>query len=49
MIPQNKVLKKNIKIPIVTCDDFMMPFAVFGLTKVAKEQGDGLQKQRWKF
>jgi ABC-type uncharacterized transport system substrate-binding protein len=26
--------------PIITCDDFMMPFAVFGLTKVAREQGE---------
>jgi ABC-type uncharacterized transport system substrate-binding protein len=33
------IIEKNIKIPVVTCDDFMMPYAVFGLTKVAKEQG----------
>ncbi|TNF45880.1 MAG: hypothetical protein EP310_00935 [Bacteroidetes bacterium] len=30
----------NLKIPAVTCDDFMMPYVVFGLTKVAKEQGE---------
>ncbi|MCK4919444.1 MAG: hypothetical protein KAS71_00270 [Bacteroidales bacterium] len=30
---------KNIKVPVVTCEDFMMPYAVFGLTKVAREQG----------
>jgi ABC-type uncharacterized transport system substrate-binding protein len=30
---------KNISKPVFTCDDFMMPYAVFGLTKVAKEQG----------
>lgn len=29
----------NTKKPVITCDDFMMPYAVFGLTKVAKEQG----------
>jgi Gnt-I system high-affinity gluconate transporter/Gnt-II system L-idonate transporter len=26
--------------PVVTCDDFMMPYAVYGLTKVAREQGE---------
>jgi ABC-type uncharacterized transport system substrate-binding protein len=29
----------HIKKPVITCDDFMMPYAVFGLTKVASEQG----------
>jgi ABC-type uncharacterized transport system substrate-binding protein len=29
-----------LKIPVITCDDFMMPFVVFGLTKIAKEQGE---------
>jgi ABC-type uncharacterized transport system substrate-binding protein len=33
-------VKKNLKVPVVTCDDFMMPYCVFGLTKVAKEQGE---------
>lgn len=33
-------VEENLKIPVVTCDDFMMPFVVFGLTKVAKEQGE---------
>jgi len=32
-------INQNIQIPIVTTEDFMMPYAVFGLTKVAKEQG----------
>jgi ABC-type uncharacterized transport system substrate-binding protein len=32
-------VEKNITKPVITCDDFMMPYAVFGLTKVAKEQG----------
>jgi len=26
--------------PVVTCDDFMMPYAAYGLTKVAAEQGE---------
>lgn len=30
----------SITKPVVTCDDFMMPYAVFGLTKVASEQGE---------
>lgn len=30
---------QNISVPVVTCEDFMMPYAVFGITKVAKEQG----------
>jgi ABC-type uncharacterized transport system substrate-binding protein len=29
----------HIKIPLVTCEEFMMPYAVFGLTQVSKEQG----------
>lgn len=29
-----------IKIPVFTCDDFMMPYCVFGLTKIAAEQGE---------
>ncbi len=33
-------LKRHIRKPIITCDDFMMPYAVFGLTKVAREQGE---------
>jgi ABC-type uncharacterized transport system substrate-binding protein len=32
-------IKENIKRPVVTCDDFMMPFSVFGVTKIQKEQG----------
>jgi ABC-type uncharacterized transport system substrate-binding protein len=30
---------QHIKVPVVTTEDFMMPYVVFGLTKVAKEQG----------
>lgn len=35
-----KLVEENLKISAFTCDDFMMPFVVFGLTKVAKEQGE---------
>ncbi len=34
-----KVVKENIAVPVVTCEDFMMPYAVVGMTKVAREQG----------
>lgn len=34
------LVEDNLTIPAVTCDDFMMPYCVFGLTKVAKEQGE---------
>ncbi len=33
------LVKENIHVPTITCDDFMMDYCVFGLTKVAKEQG----------
>lgn len=32
-------INQYIQVPVVTTEDFMMPYAVFGLTKVAKEQG----------
>jgi ABC-type uncharacterized transport system substrate-binding protein len=32
-------INQHIQVPVVTTEDFMMPYAVFGLTKVAKEQG----------
>lgn len=35
-------IDQNMKIPIITCDDFMMPYAVFGMTKVVEEQGEWL-------
>lgn len=31
---------QQIKKPVITCDDFMMSYAVIGFTKVAKEQGE---------
>ena len=33
-------VRDNIRVPVFTCDDFMMPYAVVGLTKIAREQGD---------
>jgi len=33
-------VEKEVRRPVITCDDFMMPYAVLGLTKVAREQGD---------
>jgi len=32
-------VREHIRVPVFTCDDFMMKYAVFGLTKVAQEQG----------
>ena len=34
-----KFIEANIKKPLFTCDDFMMPYCVFGFTKVPIEQG----------
>ncbi|RIV17978.1 hypothetical protein DYU11_30185 [Fibrisoma montanum] len=31
---------QTIRRPVITCDDFMMPYAVYGQTKVAREQGE---------
>jgi len=33
-------VESNLRIPTITCDDFMMDYCVFGLTKDAKEQGE---------
>lgn len=33
-------VREHIRKPIITCDDFMMPYCVLGVTKVAREQGD---------
>lgn len=30
---------EHAKVPLFTCDDFMMPYVAFGFTKVAREQG----------
>jgi ABC-type uncharacterized transport system substrate-binding protein len=34
-----KFINQYIKVLVVTTEDFMMPYCVYGLTKVAKEQG----------
>lgn len=33
---------EHIRVPVVTCDDFMMPYCVYGLTKVPAEHGEFL-------
>ena len=38
------LVEEHLEIPAITCDDFMMPYVVFGLTKVAKEQGEWAAK-----
>jgi ABC-type uncharacterized transport system substrate-binding protein len=35
-----RFVRKAIRRPVVTCDDFMIPYAVLGLVKVAREQGE---------
>ncbi|HBH82903.1 MAG: hypothetical protein A2X05_06530 [Bacteroidetes bacterium GWE2_41_25] len=39
-----EIVSQNINVPIITCDDFMMPYCVFGMTKVAFEQGEWAAK-----
>lgn len=34
-----KFIDQHIKVPLVTCEDFMMPYSVFGMTQVSREQG----------
>jgi ABC-type uncharacterized transport system substrate-binding protein len=34
-----KHIGEYIRVPLVTCEEFMMPFAVFGLTQLSEEQG----------
>lgn len=33
-------VREHLRKPVFTCDDFMMPYAVLGVTKVAREQGE---------
>ena len=33
-------VREQIRRPVFTCDDFMLPYAAYGLTKVAREQGE---------
>ena len=39
-----ETVSQNIKVPVITCDDFMMPYCIFGMTKVAAEQGEWAAK-----
>lgn len=39
-----ETVSQNIKVPVITCDDLMMPYCVFGMTKVASEQGEWAAK-----
>lgn len=39
-----EIVSQNIKVPVITCDAFMMPYCVFGMTKVASEQGEWAAK-----
>jgi len=32
-------VKEYIKVPLLTCEDFMMPYVVLGVTKIASEHG----------
>lgn len=34
-----KHMDQFLSIPVVTCEEFMMPYAVFGLTQLSEEQG----------
>ncbi len=34
-----QIIDEHIKIPLLTCESFMMPYAVLGLTQLSKEQG----------
>ena len=34
-----RFIDQQIKVPLVTCEDFMMPYSVFGMTQVSREQG----------
>jgi ABC-type uncharacterized transport system substrate-binding protein len=32
-------INKHIKVPLITCEDHMMPYSIFGMTQVSREQG----------
>ena len=32
-------INQHIKVPLITCEDHMMPYSVFGMTQVSREQG----------
>jgi ABC-type uncharacterized transport system substrate-binding protein len=35
-----RFIRESIKVPLITCDEFMMPYVVVGVTKVQREQGE---------
>ncbi len=43
-VDAGRFVEERIKVPVLTCDQFMMPYAVFGLTKVPEEQGEWAAK-----
>ena len=43
-VEAQKLIEEILQIPTITCDDFMMPFVVYGQTKIAKEQGEWAAK-----
>lgn len=42
-----KFIREHIKVPVFTCDNFMMKYCVFGMTKVTSEQGEWAAKTAW--
>ncbi len=34
-----RIINQHMRIPLFTCEDFMMPYAMFGRTQISKEQG----------
>ncbi len=32
-------INEHIKVPLITCEDHMMPYSIFGMTQVSREQG----------
>ncbi len=32
-------INQHIKVPLITCEDHMMPYSIFGMTQVSREQG----------
>jgi len=43
-----RFIDQHINVPLVTCEDHMMPYSIFGMTQVSREQGTWQQKQQKK-
>jgi ABC-type uncharacterized transport system substrate-binding protein len=39
-IEAKEFILQNVKVPLFTCDDFMMEYCMIGMTKIAAEQGE---------